>query len=379
MTDVVLIEEIAELERYREPWDRLAVALGQPYCSPAWMLPWWRHAVTGTAELRAVVVRDGSELVGLAPYFVQIGRAGLAEYRVLGAGGAHRIGPLAQLGREAEVAEAIARTLARATPRPSSFLLEGTDAASPWPALIRAAWPGRVRPRQRIGYRLTAPTLSLGSDDYARWFASRSSNFRQQMRRKGRQLATRGGQIRPATGQAQLATDFDSMVRLHHLRWAARGGSGALDARVEAALREAASELRSEERFRLWTIAVDGEPVCVQLFVVAGGQLAYWGGGFDPAWEDLQPAQLTILAAVEDAFARGERGIDFGGGDQRYKWRFADRDEPVAWVSLFPRNRRYALTRLQLLPKESRQTLRGLAREHLPDTWQTRLKSLLRR
>jgi CelD/BcsL family acetyltransferase involved in cellulose biosynthesis len=131
-------------------------------------------------------------------------------------------------------------------------------------------------------------------------------------------------------------------------------------------------------RFRLWRIEVDGEPVCVQLFLVAGGQLTYWGGGFDPAWGDVQPAQLSILAAVEDAFARGERRIDFGGGDQRYKWRFADRDEPVAWVSLFPRNRRYLLTRLQLLPKESRQTARGLARR-MPERWQERLRRLLRR
>jgi CelD/BcsL family acetyltransferase involved in cellulose biosynthesis len=378
MTEVELIADIARLERHRRDWDRLAVALGQPYCAPAWMLAWWRHAVAGVAELRTVVVREHGELIGLAPYFVQLGRVGLAEYRVLGAGGAHRIGPLAQPGRESEVAEAIVHALAGARPQPSSFLLEGVDSASPWPALVRAAWPGALRPRMRIGLRLTAPTLSLGgSGDYEQWLASRSSNFRQQMRRKGRQLAERGGVIGLAS-ETELMRDLDAMVRLHHQRWAARGGSGALNGRVEAALREAAQELGPAGRFRLWRIEVDGEPVCVQLFLVAGGQLTYWGGGFDPAWGDVQPAQLSILAAVEDAFARGERRIDFGGGDQRYKWRFADRDEPVAWVSLFPRNRRYLLTRLQLLPKESRQTARGLARR-MPERWQERLRRLLRR
>jgi hypothetical protein len=81
---------------------------------------------------------------------------------------------------------------------------------------------------------------------------------------------------------------------------------------------------------------------------------------------------------VRDAFARGERRVDLGGGDQPYKWRFAERDEPVAWISLFPRNRRYPLTRLQLLPKESREGARALARR-LPPQWQSRLKRVLHR
>lgn len=378
MTTVELIEDAAALEPWRARWDALAVELSEPYCAPAWMLAWWQHAVGGTAALRTVLVRDGEELVGIAPYFAQIERAGRADYRILGAGGAHRIAPLARRGREAEVAQAVARTLAAASPRPTSFLLEGVDAASPWPELVRGAWPGRLRPRRRRGLELTAPTLSLEGSDYERWFAARSSNFRQQMRRKGRQLAARGGEIRLASGPAELAADFEAMVRLHHLRWAARGGSGALSPRVEAALRTIAPQLGAEQRFRLWTIAVDGEPVCVQLFVVAGGTLAYWGGGFDPAWEDVQPAQLTILQAVRDAFARGERRIDFGGGDQRYKWRFAEHDEPVAWISLFPRNSRYPLTRVELLPGELRQDARALARR-LPAPWQQRVKRLLGR
>jgi CelD/BcsL family acetyltransferase involved in cellulose biosynthesis len=375
--NVELIEDEPALERWRGEWDRLAVARGRPYCAPAWMLAWWRHAVAGDAALRTVVVSEGDELIGIAPYFVQLGGMGLAEYRILGAGGAHRICPLAVAGREQEVARAIALTLARATPQPSSFLLEGTDLDSPWPGLLAAAWPGPLRPRRRTGNVLSAPTLSLHGRDYETWFASRSSNFRQQMRRKGRQLEGRGGSIRVAVGEAQVRGDLEAMVRLHHMRWEARGGSGVLSARVEAALREAIPTLGGE-RARLWTIEVAGEPVCVQLFVAAGGELAYWGGGFDPAWEDVQPAQLAILAAVHDAFARGERRVDLGGGDQRYKWRFAEDDEPVAWISLFPRNRRYPLTRLQLLPKEARQSARALARR-LPASRQEQLKRLLRR
>src|SRR5437763_2128442 len=102
-----LVDDPAGLEPWRSAWDELAVELAQPCSSPEWMLPWWRHAVPGVAELRTVVVREGDSLVGIAPYFAQIGKLGLAEYRVMSAGAAHRIGPLAKPGREAEVAAAL--------------------------------------------------------------------------------------------------------------------------------------------------------------------------------------------------------------------------------------------------------------------------------
>src|SRR5919201_3941926 len=174
MATAELIDDIGGLARWKEPWDRLAVEVGQPYSMPSWMLAWWRHAVPGAAELRSVVVREGDELVGIAPYFVQLGSLGLSEYRVLGAGAAHRIGPIAQPGREAEVAAAVAETLAGASPRPSSFHLEGVDQQAPWASLMRAAWPGRLRPTQRQGNTMQAPTLILEGTDYESWYGSRS-------------------------------------------------------------------------------------------------------------------------------------------------------------------------------------------------------------
>src|SRR5438874_147939 len=108
MLTAELIDDPAGLEPWVDPWDRLAAEVGAPYCAPAWMLSCWRHTVSGNAELRTVVVRDGDELVGLAPYFVQLHKLGLAEYRALGAGISHRIGPIARVGREDEVATAVA-------------------------------------------------------------------------------------------------------------------------------------------------------------------------------------------------------------------------------------------------------------------------------
>ncbi len=378
MLSADLIDDPAGLEPWSEAWDRLAVELSQPCSSPKWMLPWWRHAVPGHAELRTVVVRDGDELVGLAPYFVQLGPLGLAEYRVLSAGAAHRIGPLAKPGREGEVAGLVAETTAAASPQPSSFIFEGINASSDWPQRIRGAWPGGLGSRIYTQVTMEAPTLNLDDPDFDTWFAGRSSNFRQQMRRKGRQMADRGGTIRMATTPEQASADLEAMFLYHRDRWEKRGEQGSIKHGTEDHLRESVSLLLPDERARLWTIEADGKPVCVQYFTVAGGELTYWGGGFDPDWDDLQPAQLTILAAVENAFERGDRRVDFGGGEQRYKGRFANDGDPIAWTTIFPRNKRYPLTRAQLFPKQVRFTARRLARG-LPEPWQERVKGLRNR
>lgn len=375
MLTTELIDDPAGLERWSEAWDRLAVELSEPCSAPGWMLPWWRHAVPGRADLRSVVVHDGDELVGIAPYFVQHGKLGLSEYRIMGAGEAHRIGPLAKPGREADVAAGIAETLAAASPRPASFLLEGIDSSSSWGESMRAAWPGSLRPRMRTMYEMEAPTLTMTGTTYEDWFASRSSNFRGQMRRKGRQLESRGGQIRLATTHDQAFADLEAMFRMHRERWSGRGLEGSLKHGTEEHLREVVEQLLPEQRARLWTIEADGVPVCVQLFIVAGGELNYWGGGFEPDWEDLQPGQLTIRAAVEDSFQRGESRMDFGGGALRYKWRFSNGEHPVAWISLLPYNARYPLTRAQYLPKSARRAARSLFRR-LPEPTVDRIRRM---
>jgi CelD/BcsL family acetyltransferase involved in cellulose biosynthesis len=372
-----VIEDVAELEQLTPAWDELAVAAGCPGALPGWQLAWWRHLAPPGARLRAVAVEDEGRLVGLAPYCVET-RRGRAVYRLLAASMTHRVEPIADPAAAGGVAEAIARALAAASPVPGYLAFAGADAGSAWRSAIAAGWPGR-RPWELEERTSSAPVVDLEQDDFEAWLGGKSKNFRQQTRRFRRRLADAGGRARMTSSLDELERDVATFSRLHHERWAARGGSS-LSHDIDRMLLDAGRSLLASERFRLWIVEVDGRPVSAQIFLAAGANALYWNGGFDAAAAELKPSLLGIIAGLEDCFARGERRLDLGGGAQDYKQRLADRDLPLCWGGLVPREggARYARNRLALLPLQARGVARTVYRRLPPDA-QERARGVLER
>jgi CelD/BcsL family acetyltransferase involved in cellulose biosynthesis len=365
--NVSIIDSAEELERIRDGWDRLAVAVARPYCSPGWLLPWWRHVSPSGALLRTVAVEDRGRLVAVAPYFMERGPGGLAEYRPLGRGAAQRLTMLADPGSEAEAAEAITGALAEAEPQPRSVRLEAIDADSPWPDLLRAAWPARPRPWAHRDGRLAAPTLRL-EGTYENWLASKPGKFRGEVGRGRRKLEAEGGRLRMSRDFAEAERDLKAFFRLHVGRFEGRGGSSAVGPGMERMLLDAARAMVPEGRLRLWMVDLGDETIGASILLAAGGEVVGWSTGFDERYSRLQPGILMTMATIEDAFTRGDRRLDLGGGAHPYKLRFASGDAPIEWVTLFPRDRRYPLTRAQVAPRHLREKARAAAQRLSPET-----------
>ena len=366
----LVIEDPDTLGPHLAAWDDLAVVRGRPFCAPAWMLAWWREARTGDARLRVVLVLDGAaELVGVGPFFAQV-RFGLAEMRLLGAGFSHRIGPLARPGAEVPVAGALAGALATMRPRPASVVFEGIDLAEPWPELLAAQWPGR-RPRLRTDLVMPAPVLRM-TPSFDDWLSRRERHFRKEARRTERRLLEKGA-------EPQLAHDGEAvadLMRLHHARWAGRGGSS-IEQTAARVIAAAASELADRQRLLVALLRTARGPIAAELVVRAGDTATFWGGGFDPDWARFAPGTQTMLVALRAVGGLGATRADLGGGDHAYKQRLADANEPLAWRTLFPRGVRYPLIRLVLAPKHARLALRGAGRR-LPAGARERLRTLVR-
>jgi CelD/BcsL family acetyltransferase involved in cellulose biosynthesis len=345
-------DDLEDVRPYLSDWDQLAVACAKPYCAPAWLTSWWLHAAPQKALLRLVLVFEGKELVGVAPLFVDSALPRVRRLRVLGARCSSRVDLLARPGMEADVGAAFASALSSSQPRPDVVMFEGVPGGSGWPGLLAEAWPG-PRPACRQQFTQPAPSLRLEGGSYDEWFASKSRNFRQSMRRRRRRLDGEGATVRLAT-EEDLEPGLRYFSALHHGRWAWRGGSRVLNPGVERMLVAAGRRLVHERRFRLVSIEIGGRTISSHIFLSAGGETSYWLGGFDQAWAAVQPSLVTILAAIEGAFASGDRRFDLGTGGQDYKYRLSDGADTIEWTLMVPHGPQSVLAATQLLPERAR-------------------------
>jgi len=373
----VVIEDGAQLDALAPAWDRLAEDAGSPFGAPTWVRAWWRHLAPRGARLAVVAVHDADELVGLAPFYASR-RLGVTVLRLISADLASRVDILARPGRELEVAGALAGALA-AELRPDVLRWEGVDASTRWPQRLSHAWPGGRAHRLSHELARPGPVLELAAhSSYEEWLAAKSRHFRRRLRQGRRALERDGASFRLAV-RASLDRDLGSFGRLHSARWQGRGGSLAVNAETMAMLREVGEELIESGRFRLWMLdGPGGEPVSAELLLAARGEVASWNGGFDADWGKYSPGIATLAVAIEDAYERGDRRLDLGGGAAEYKDRLADGDSPVAWQTSFPRGARYPLARLWRLPEQTARRFSGSAKSLLGPVAYNRIRRTLR-
>ena len=377
-----VITELSKLDPLQAEWDQLAVASRLPLMSPACVMAWWRHLAPPAAEPRMVAVRDGGTLVGLAPFYVDLaGRGGRLGLRLPGIELAAGLAPLAAPGHQQAVAGALAEALADSSLCPHSVALEGMPLAADWARTLREAWPGRRRPARRRYQVSGCPTVSLQATSFDAWLSAKSSSFRKEMRHTRRRFTAAGGTTRSSTLDT-LLSDIDIFVRLHGSRWEDRGSSSfvGLGARLPAVLNDIGQTLLNQEgRFRLRLLEVEGEPISAQLFLAAGGRVLYVNAGWDGRFAKLKPSMLGILTVIEDAFERGEDCVDLGLGEQHYKLRFADGNDPVAWTILVPAGVRLPLILLRTMPMRGRARLQSMLKQRLSEKQFSKLRLGLRR
>ena len=324
-----LATSIEAMEAVGEAWTGLAETCGEPYAQPGWVLAWWRHAAPARSAVRTVFIWDGSTLVGVLPMALQR-RWGIPVLRLAGAGVSSRPAMPVLPGFEQRAAEAGVPALLESAPRPRVVLFEGLPGGSPWPSLFESLWP---HGRRRSGYTVDEPTLHPTVSSAEEWFAAKSRNYRQKMRRGSAKLTEAGATF----VRSDASTDWEELVTafaaLHRSNWEDRGGTGVLSDSVEQMIRSAARTM-APDHLAAWSLVAGGEFVAVHLVLTAGDTATYWLGGYDPEWERLQPSLIGLHHFTLDAVAGGYRTISFGSGAQPYKYRFADDTATLRWSAI---------------------------------------------
>lgn len=370
-----MVTELAAAERLAGEWDELAVRASRAAGAPGWVLAWWRHVAGADAEARVVTLRDAGGLVGVAPFRLVPGRFGVCEHRLMADDFGVCMEPLALPGREWELAEAIAGALPEA-----ALLRFGPMAiASHWVAALEGSWQGRVRPLVRRLRVEGAPVILLSEPSYEDWFATLSSKLRRDLRRSERLFGEAGGTIRWSRPDT-LRADAEAFARLHAGRWQGRAWSRLSDLgeRLPDWLEDLAGSLLGQGRMGLCVLEVQGEPVCVDLHIRAGGEALGVNVGWDERHARLAPAKLALLEVLKSAYAHGADRFALGNGNLSNKLRLANGNDPVAWTALVPPSPRYLQAYGSLLPELARLHAReGLTRA-LPEPWMERLQAARR-
>ncbi len=315
----VVLSEVRDIAALAEQWRAL-----EEHADLSFFQSWtWTGCLAGERFPDPILAeaRDGDTVVGLALFNRRRGLGRSTLY--LGETGIPRFdsltiehnGPLVARGRD-DVRDAILRTAARRY----DLVLSGM--AAPARGFVRKSQP--------------APFATLDGN----WFARRSANTRQQIRRAERGYAATGPILATlAQTEDQAHAWLDEMAVMHQATWQARGRAGAFaDPFFGRFHHELIRRGMRRDEIVLCRVAAGQRPVGILYnFRFQGRMSAYQSGfAYDPAEPRLKPGLVCHRQAIGQAAADGVAVYDFLAGDTRYKRSLADAAETMRWLSVEP-------------------------------------------
>lgn len=308
-------------------------------------------AVGKQVELFTILVLDGNELVGVAPWYLEHSRTAGSMLRFLGSGEAcsDYLSLLCRPDRRMEVVEELADWLTR----PCSATSDSGDC---WDILELAHVTAADEIPKQLGVQLcNRGVASYTCDEVNTWrlelprtlddyFNLLSKSHRKQLRRFQRRFFDTGHAVLRTVERAeQIAMGWTILADLHQRRMESLGHPGCFKSDAYAQFHIAVTEaLFRAGRLHLHWLEFDGRPVAAEYHLAGDGIMYAYQGGIDPGMLQYEPGRLITLATLERAIAGGYRAFDFCRGDESYKahWR-AKPQENCTWrfVSNRPRAR----------------------------------------
>lgn len=316
------LEPLGGFDGLRTEWTELAERSGNLFSTWEWAHAWWRH-FGGDRPLHLLGARrpDGS-LATLLPLY-EASQRPLRIARFVGHGPADQLGPVAPAGEVRFGARALLRALEASSPRWDMLLADRLPADGGWSQALGA----------KMVRRESSPVVRTEGMSWEDFLGARSSNFRQQVRRRERKLVREHGlSFRLGDDPERLPEDFEALLSLHDARWGA--ASGAFAPKRRALHREFAAVALERGWLRLWLAEVGGRTIAAWYGFRFGGAEWYYQAGRDPDWEGSSVGFVLLAHTLREAFADGVREYRLLLGDESYKDRFATDDPGLETIAL---------------------------------------------
>jgi len=176
-----------------------------------------------------------------------------------------------------------------------------------------AGFKHRVR-REEPSYYLDLPV------SYDRFLASRSSKFRNYLRRKTRQLEAMGClEVRRAGRDLDLMQGYRDLLTVEERSWKhAHGTAITRIPRQREFYRLLCTGAAQRGRLHLQILYLDGRPIAFDLGITAADRYSYLKTSFDESLRLASPATVLRAHLVESLIKEGFRCLDFPA--EPYEW-----------------------------------------------------------
>ena len=346
-----IIDDLHQAEALSERWRELLkrAAHDEPVSTPSWLLAWWRQF--GDADgrkLALVVVEEGDKLVGLAPLATRLmmHRRAIPSRRIelLATGEDEKdeicsdyVGVIVEKGREADVANALARALVK------------DEALGGWDELVMPAMSGedafvdafrRALERQGAKVAVTecgqCPHIPLPAtwDDYVKELdSSRRYVVTRSLRELEKWAGKDGYALVRASNDEELREGRRILHSLHGERWEGEGETGVFASeRFTRFHDEMMPKLMAgiDGALDLMWLTVKGEPVAAVYNIIYGGKVYFYQSGRKlDVPKSAKPGIAIHALAIKRSIDAGHREYDFLNGASQYKRQLALAHRPL--------------------------------------------------
>lgn len=323
-----LITSDAEFAALKPEWDSLhARARGTVFQTFQWLHSWWSIYRRPNLSLRIVAVRDGAELVGILPAFVEATNLLVTRFRRLRFLGTFdtygEYTPLVLADRSAEVFPFLARFCEDELRAGSCDVITLIRYPSESPAMGIFLEELRKRPIRLTHDPDAIPRVIMPLPaDWESYVKSLASAEQEILKRRGRSLQKNGAELEVVHEPSDA--DFDDYVRLHGAAWTGRGVAGYFSsAQFEAFHRKATAGRLFEGCARLYFLKKDGVRFAAVHAYFIHDQCCFYLSGLDRTHELVRysPGKVLLSYVIRDAIAEGCAIFDFQGGVEDYKFR----------------------------------------------------------
>lgn len=361
---VEVVSDAAGFAALRPEWNDLLArsAANGPFLTWEWLHTWWAH-LRGSRSLRILTVRDGGELVAIAPFALGSARVPwLSRLELLGTGyaGSDYLDLIVRRDREAEGVNAIGDWIAA---QKLSLHLDHLPTHSVASQLVRpASSRGWTAIANASGICPFIPIAGHTWDSYLATVGSaHRANFRRRYRALGREFTVT---FESAQSEAQRRRQLSTLIDLHNTRWDKRGGTTAFPNAACRGFHDEATRLALEGGWlRLFELRLNDTPVAATYCFAYDGRYCFYQGAFDERYRHYSVGLVAMGLTIRAAIDEGAADYDLLYGDESYKWLWARETRTLERLELFPP---HIGGRLHQRTVEAERRMRALARRLFP-------------